>query len=280
MPDALQLLREDHNEVKDLFKQFEQADDNKTKQEIVRKALMELEIHSKIEEEIFYPALRKQDDTEDIVDEAEEEHHVVDLLMEELRRMRAGSGRYDAKFTVLSENVKHHIDEEETEMFPRAAEEGQQRMAQIGERLEKRKMELKRQMERGGTNGRSKAGAASSRRNGSHSGAAKANGRTTRGSASTGAGTRRTAANGTSGTRTRRATKSTAAKPRTTRSTSASGRLSRVGSRTAAGPTRRATTTRTRTVATRTRTTAARATSKPAKRKAATTRRAASKSRR
>ncbi len=148
MTDALQLLRTDHNEVKELFKQFEQADDSKTKGEIAQKAIMELEVHAKVEEEIFYPALRKQDDAEkDMLDEADEEHHVAKLLMAELSSMRATSDRFNAKFTVLAELVKHHIDEEETELFPLAAEEGPERLERLGGLMERRKMELMRQMQ-------------------------------------------------------------------------------------------------------------------------------------
>jgi hemerythrin-like domain-containing protein len=143
MADALQLLREDHKRVKDLFNQFEGADDTRLKGEIVKRTLMELEIHAEIEEKIFYPAVRKEADAdEDQMDEAEEEHHVVKLLIAELRRMKPGAQRFDAKFTVLAENVKHHIDEEESEMLPKAAELGMARMNELGAEMEQRKSKL------------------------------------------------------------------------------------------------------------------------------------------
>jgi hemerythrin-like domain-containing protein len=143
MADALQMLRDDHKRLKDLFKQFEDADDSRSKGSIVDRALSELEMHAELEEEIFYPAVRKEANPDDgQMDEAEEEHHVAKLLIAELRKMKPGAARYDAKFTVLAENVKHHIDEEESEMLPKAAELGMERMAQLGAAMEQRKMQL------------------------------------------------------------------------------------------------------------------------------------------
>src|SRR5438128_7808356 len=97
---------------------------------------MQLEMNSMLEEKIFYPAVRQEDDTEDLMNEAEEEHHVVDLLIGELRGMSASDPHFSAKFQVMAESVKHHIDEEETEMFPKAAELGQERLRQIGDQME------------------------------------------------------------------------------------------------------------------------------------------------
>ncbi|HZP56036.1 MAG TPA: hemerythrin domain-containing protein, partial [Dehalococcoidia bacterium] len=124
MPDALQMLREDHNRVKDIFKQFQDTEDEATKKRLADQAMIELEVHTKLEEEIFYPAVRSEGDTTELMDEAAEEHHVADMLIEELRGMKAADERFDAKFTVLAESVKHHIEEEESEMFPKAAELG------------------------------------------------------------------------------------------------------------------------------------------------------------
>ena len=114
------MLREDHKKVKGLFEEFEQAKDAKAKQRIVETALRELEVHSKLEEELIYPALRAEIDDDDLMNEALEEHHVVHGLIVELKKMKPADERYDAKFTVLAENVRHHIKEEESEMFPKA----------------------------------------------------------------------------------------------------------------------------------------------------------------
>ena len=114
------MLRDDHKKVKGLFEEFEQADDAKAKQRIVETALMELEVHSKLEEELIYPAIRAEIDDEVLMDEALEEHHVVHGLIGELKKMKPSDDRYEAKFTVLAENVTHHIKEEESDMFPQA----------------------------------------------------------------------------------------------------------------------------------------------------------------
>lgn len=114
------MLRDDHKKVKGLFEEFEQAEDAKTKQRIVETALAELDVHAKLEEELIYPAIRPEIDDDDLMDEALEEHHVVHGLIGELKKMKPSDDRYDAKFTVLAENVKHHIKEEESDMFPKA----------------------------------------------------------------------------------------------------------------------------------------------------------------
>ena len=114
------MLRKDHKKVKGLFEEFEQAEDTTTKQRIVETALTELEVHSKLEEELIYPAIRAEVGDDDLMDEALEEHHVVHGLLGELKKMKASDESYDAKFTVLAENVRHHIKEEESEMFPKA----------------------------------------------------------------------------------------------------------------------------------------------------------------
>lgn len=114
------MLRKDHKKVKGLFEEFEKAGNATAKQRIVETVLTELEVHSKLEEELIYPAIRAEIDDDDLMDEALEEHHVVHGLLVELKKMKPNDERYDAKFTVLAENVRHHIKEEESEMFPKA----------------------------------------------------------------------------------------------------------------------------------------------------------------
>src|SRR5579864_8948943 len=116
---ALALLKKDHDTVKDLFDKFEKADGRPAKKKIVKQALTQLKVHAAIEEEIFYPAVRKPVG-KDIMNEAGEEHHVAKVLIAELEGMSGREDHYDAKFTVLSENVRHHIKEEENEVFPKA----------------------------------------------------------------------------------------------------------------------------------------------------------------
>ncbi|MEX0750902.1 MAG: hemerythrin domain-containing protein, partial [Dehalococcoidia bacterium] len=146
MPDALQVLREDHNKVKEMFQRFERSDDRSEKKKIAEEAIMELEVHAQIEEEIFYPAMRKQLGNNELLHEAEEEHHVAKMLMEELQTMRLNDKTFDAKFTVLAENVKHHIGEEEGEMFPKATEAGRAVLDRVGQQLTERKVALMDEM--------------------------------------------------------------------------------------------------------------------------------------
>ena len=116
---ALALLKKDHDTVKDLFDKFKKAEGRPAKKKIVDQALTELRVHAAIEEELFYPAVRKTVG-KDIMNEADEEHHVAKVLIAELEQMDGRESHYDAKFTVLAENVRHHIKEEENEVFPKA----------------------------------------------------------------------------------------------------------------------------------------------------------------
>lgn len=223
MPDALQLLREDHSKVKQLFKQFEQADETSEKQRIANEALMELEVHAEIEEEIFYPRMMKQPGATDMLLEAEEEHAVAKNLIAELRAMRSVNDRYEAKFKVLSEYVLHHVQEEEEQMFPKAAELGREFLDDAGSEMSARKMEL---MQNGGVKkGRRSSGAGSRRTSTarSRSGASTAGGRTAGGrTARPAAGSRRTSRSTTAGARatgTRSAKRGTAKPETATRGT-------------------------------------------------------------
>lgn len=121
--DAIAILKSDHDKVKDLFKQFESTDNMREKKKIAQEAIMELKIHAEIEEKIFYPAVRNEINDDDIMNEADEEHHVAKLLIAELDQMDGSEEHWEAKFTVLSENIRHHIKEEEGQMMPKARRE-------------------------------------------------------------------------------------------------------------------------------------------------------------
>jgi hypothetical protein len=116
---AVSLLKKDHKRVKELFDKFEKATNRAAKTKIVETALEELKLHAAIEEELFYPAVRKPIGKK-VMNEADEEHHVAKLLIAELSAMSGSESHYDAKFIVLAENVRHHISEEEREMLPKA----------------------------------------------------------------------------------------------------------------------------------------------------------------
>jgi hypothetical protein len=116
---AISILKKDHETVKELFDKFEKSEGMAEKERIIQKAVMELKIHATIEEEIFYPTVRREVG-EDIMNEADEEHHVARLLIAELDAKGGGGVHRNAKFTVLAESVRHHIKEEENEMLSKA----------------------------------------------------------------------------------------------------------------------------------------------------------------
>ncbi|MGH3768327.1 MAG: hemerythrin domain-containing protein [Pseudonocardiaceae bacterium] len=120
--DGLDLLIADHNRVRGLFARFRAAQENSdtaTMGEIAEKIFDELEVHTTIEEKIFYPAVHDlSEELAEVVDEGVQEHHVVDVLIAEARTLKPGDPEWVAKLSVLIENVEHHAEEEETELFP------------------------------------------------------------------------------------------------------------------------------------------------------------------
>jgi len=145
LPDkhAIAILKKDHDTVKELFDEFDKAEGSAAKEKIVARAVTELKIHAAIEEEIFYPMVRAHVGA-DIMNEADEEHHVAKVLIAELDARSGDQGHREAKFTVLSESVRHHIKEEESDMLPKARELDIDFLA-LGERMLERKAELKRE---------------------------------------------------------------------------------------------------------------------------------------
>ncbi len=139
---AIAILMKDHDVVKELFDRFEKAEAVSEKEKIIAEALTELKIHAAIEEEIFYPAVRKQLG-KDLMNEADEEHHIARVLIAELELDGRGNDHRDAKFTVLSESVRHHIKEEEGEMLPKA-KSVEMDFEALGQRLLDRKKELRK----------------------------------------------------------------------------------------------------------------------------------------
>jgi hypothetical protein len=145
--DAVALLTADHVKVQELFKAFEKVKDAtegpalEEKQQIVSSACMELTMHMTLEEEIFYPALRAMTDDEDMVNEAEVEHDGAKALIDELSAMSLDDEMFNAKFTVLSEYINHHVKEEQSEMFPKARAADLDLDA-LGQQIAARKREL------------------------------------------------------------------------------------------------------------------------------------------
>ena len=148
---AIDLLVRDHREVEQLFKQFEKLTDraHKAKEKLVLKMIRELAIHSAVEEMLFYPAVRtaalKADSrlgegASDMVLESLEEHHVVKWTLAELEKMTPEDERYDAKVTVLMESVRHHVEEEQEDLFVKARKLlGEKVLEELGERMAKAK---------------------------------------------------------------------------------------------------------------------------------------------
>ncbi|MFJ8803401.1 hemerythrin domain-containing protein [Streptomyces sp. NPDC102487] len=141
--DGIVLLKDDHKTVERLFKQFEKAGEkaHAEKRKIADQVIEELTTHTFIEEKIFYPAAREAaPDTKDHVLESVEEHHVVLWMLSELKSLDAADERFDAKMTVLIENVRHHVEEEEKEWFPEVRKAmGRNRLTELGEQMEKAK---------------------------------------------------------------------------------------------------------------------------------------------
>ena len=122
--DAISILTEDHKKVKTMFADFDKLmkskDNDEERGALVEMICEELTVHTKIEEEIFYPAVRAAIDDDDLMDEADVEHAGARDLIAQLEEMEPGDDHYDAKVTVLGENVDHHVKEEQDEMFPKA----------------------------------------------------------------------------------------------------------------------------------------------------------------
>jgi hemerythrin superfamily protein len=143
--DAIKMLIADHREVSDMFEQFEQLGDRAkvSKAKLVEKICNALIAHTTIEEEIFYPAVRKalKEDGEDMVDEAVVEHASAKDLIRQLQEMNPDEDLYDAKVKVLGEQIDHHVEEEEKEMFPKARKTGLD-LTELGQEMAMRKQEL------------------------------------------------------------------------------------------------------------------------------------------
>lgn len=137
--DGIVLLKEDHKTVEELFKRFEKAGESAhaEKRKIADAVIEELTTHTWIEEKIFYPAAREAaPDTKDHVLESIEEHHVVLWMLSELKGLDPVDERFDAKMSVLMENVRHHVEEEEKEWFPDVRKAmGRNRLGELGEQM-------------------------------------------------------------------------------------------------------------------------------------------------
>jgi hemerythrin-like domain-containing protein len=147
--DAIALLKADHDKVKQLLTELESTTERgvKTREELFARIKGELTVHETIEEEIFYPALKEHPKAKDLVLEAYEEHHVVDTVMAELEGLDVSDETWGAKATVMKENVEHHIEEEEQEMFKQARDVFDRgELEELGDRMAERKRSAQQEL--------------------------------------------------------------------------------------------------------------------------------------
>lgn len=148
-PDAFTLLADDHKKVRKLFTDFRKAGTGKEsgdqKTELVNQICMELTIHAQVEEEIFYPAVRKAIDDDDLMDEANDEHDEIKRFIAQLQSSTPDDRQYDDQVSMLAETVGHHVKEEEGEVFPKA-KKAKLDVAALGERIRQRKDELRAEL--------------------------------------------------------------------------------------------------------------------------------------
>ena len=221
---ATSLLHRDHQEVQRLFGQIERSRRGSRRSELIAQLQRALETHARIEEEIFYPALETRREAQDHVREAYQEHEVVKSLLREVTARDADDPDTEAKLKVLRENVEHHVEEEEGQLFPVAEGMGEQRLMELGDELAARKRSLSEGMvggvvrgvrsllfgeeeeEKGRTRRRRSGTRAKSRRSGSSSRRKRTGGRSRASSRSRSASRRRArsrAGSSSRGTRTR-----------------------------------------------------------------------------
>jgi len=136
--DALDLLKEDHQKVKELFEAVEETEDQKEQNRIFAEIQSELETHARIEETVFYPAMEKHEELTDMVLESIEEHKQIKTLLKEIDNLTSDSDKFEPKLQVLMENVEHHAEEEEEgKMFPKIRQIcSQQDLEELGQELE------------------------------------------------------------------------------------------------------------------------------------------------
>ncbi|HKR00894.1 MAG TPA: hemerythrin domain-containing protein [Pyrinomonadaceae bacterium] len=150
--DAFELLKKDHEKVSGIFEKLDSTTERgvKTREELFTQLKQELDIHARIEETILYPILKEAKETEEITLEAFEEHNVVKQLLAELDTMSKEDETWGAKLTVLKENVEHHVEEEEGEMFKKARKVlSKEQIEELGAQLEAAKQDQKKALAAG-----------------------------------------------------------------------------------------------------------------------------------
>jgi hypothetical protein len=142
---AIDLLEEDHRQVEDMFEKYEDLEDTDEKQQLAVMICIALKVHAQIEEEIFYPAARDAIEKAELIDEAIVEHASAKQLIAEIEDMEPGDKLYNAKVKVLGEQVLHHVEEEESELFP-GVESSELDLDALGKKMAERKAALLKQL--------------------------------------------------------------------------------------------------------------------------------------
>ena len=141
--DAIAMLKADHQWVKDLFVQYEATSNPDTKRTLAEQVFVELETHAQLEENVFYPAVNEEtEEGPELVKESLSEHETVKKLIQELRGMAQATDAFDAKFQELIHYVEHHVEEEESEMFPLAEEELAEDLTEMKDEMQEFKADL------------------------------------------------------------------------------------------------------------------------------------------
>jgi CobQ-like glutamine amidotransferase family enzyme len=138
---AIDLLEEDHRQVEEFFDKYEELEDANDKEQLAVKICSALQVHTQLEEEIFYPAAREAIENPELIDEAIVEHASAKQLIGEIEKMKPGEELYDAKLKVLQEQVLHHVEEEEGELFPQV-EASELDLEALGKKMAERKAAL------------------------------------------------------------------------------------------------------------------------------------------
>jgi iron-sulfur cluster repair protein YtfE (RIC family) len=144
--DAIQMLKQDHDKVKQMFQQYRQGSTSGggQRQTIVQQCCQELFVHSELEKQIFYPACERAGDNQiqAMITEGRQEHQKVDRLVQQLMQMGGGSQQADSMFQELMQNVDHHVQEEETELFPLVQQRMGQELSTLGQQMQQQKQQL------------------------------------------------------------------------------------------------------------------------------------------
>ncbi len=142
---AIKLLKDDHNKVRRLFQKVKASDSESEKKDLFKQIKEELDVHTHIEEKIFYPTVREKQGLEDIVKEGIQEHHQADVFTKEIVGLSDDSEVFEPKLKVLMEGVEHHAQEEESEMFPKVEDKfSESELEELGNKLEKEKQNFKK----------------------------------------------------------------------------------------------------------------------------------------